>query len=55
MIKTLEQARNVQERRAKAGKLGVAKAVHRFLLRTHSYDYQKFRNALPVSSYWNHT
>lgn len=49
MIKDLPQAAKVQERRAKQGKRGYAKAVRRALRRIESDNYQELRGRLPVN------
>ena len=51
MIKSMEQAKAVQEHRIKNGKRGYAKAVRRFCLRqaTDHLGYKELRAMLPVS------
>jgi hypothetical protein len=46
MITTLRQAKVVQQRRVRAGKPGVAKAVRRFLLREYGALHGKPTNSL---------
>lgn len=48
MIKSLEQAIATQKRRAAQQKRGYAKAVRRFLKRTHSDDYKYLKRSLAV-------
>jgi len=48
MIKTLQQAREVQIRRVSAGRFGYAKAVRRYLMREHKQQYQIIKKNLSV-------
>ena len=49
MVKTIEQAKAIQSRRAKSGKRGYAKAVRRYLKRNHADDFLAIKNNLAVA------
>ena len=48
MIKSLDQAKAVQERRVAKGLKGYAKAVRRYLLKNHREEYVSIRSELEV-------
>jgi len=49
MVKTLDQAVGVQQRRYALGKRGVAKAVRRYLLHVDPDSYESRRDSLPAN------
>ena len=50
MIKNLDQANKVQQRRIDSENRGYAKAVRRFVQRNHNNDYRNIMAGLPA--YW---
>ena len=53
MVKSLKQAELIQMRRSKSGLRGYAKAVRRYLLHSHTENYQNAKSSLPVN--WSST
>jgi len=49
MIRTVQQAIEIQHRRHKAGKKGIAKAVRNFFLKHDPKDYAENISRLPVT------
>ncbi len=48
MVRTIDQARDIQRRRVAVGLRGYAKAVRRFFRRKHPENYQDMKSGLMV-------